>query len=93
MDMGWMFQGEEKDLGVASMGSGVLEAGETLKASKACFEVWGVQSWPGARRVWGLCEPELVWGSPFPPQRGWGCIGRRKQQLGLGGGSQCQRML
>lgn len=86
-----MFQAEEKDLGVGSMGFGVLEAkGDSEGIKDVIWRFGGFELGRGLAGVCGLCEPELLWGSHFPPQRGWGCVGEQQQQLGLGVGSRCR---
>lgn len=85
-----MFQGEEKDLGVGSMGLGVLEAGEDSEGSKdVCWRFGGLKLGRGGSQgahkgVWCEGVPGAGLGqSLFPAEGMGGCCG---EAAGIGAG-------
>lgn len=95
-----MFQGEEKDFGVGSMGLGVLEAGEDSEGSKdVCWRFGGLKLGRGGSQgahkgVWCEGVPGAGLGpSLFPTEGMGGGVGERQQELGLGVDSQCRGVL
>lgn len=87
-----MFQGEEKDLGVGSMGLGVLEAGEDSEGSKdVCWRFGGLKLGRGGSQgahkgVWCEGVPGAGLGpSLFPAEgMGGGVLGRGSRNWGWG---------